>query len=199
MNLPSERDQLNLHYEECLRLHDCWLWFLVLGIAITLVGAAAIGAAFITSLATILVFGILLLVGGVVQIVNAFLARSWRAFFLHLLVGALHLIVGGVMVEEPLRALKALTLMLAVSFLIGGAARMTYAAMQSFSGRGWVLLNGLITFLLGIAIWRGCPESSETIIGLFVGIDLVFSGWSWIMLGLAVKAAAPAPVAPPKP
>lgn len=191
MNLQQEHDRLNPQYEECLRLHDCWLWFLVLGIAIMLVGVAAIGAAFIATLTTVFVFGILLIVGGVVQIVNAFLARTWQAFFVHLLVGVLHLIVGGIMVEHPLRAAEGLTLMIAVAFLISGAARLIYGAVNSFAGRGWVMLNGLITVLLGIAIWRQWPESGLWVIGLFIGIDLVFSGWSWVMLGLAVKAVPP--------
>jgi uncharacterized membrane protein HdeD (DUF308 family) len=54
-----------------------------------------------------------------------------------------------------------------------------------------MLLNGLVTLLLGISIWRQWPESSLWVIGLFIGIDLIFAGWSWIMLALAVKSVAP--------
>jgi uncharacterized membrane protein HdeD (DUF308 family) len=64
---------------------------------------------------------------------------------------------------------------------------LVFALAHSFEGRSWVLLNGFITLLLGISIWRQWPESSVWVIGLFVGIELVFSGWSWIMLGLAVR------------
>jgi uncharacterized membrane protein HdeD (DUF308 family) len=191
MDLQREHDRLNPNYEECLRLHHCWLWFLLLGIAIALVGVGAIGAAFIATLTTVLVFGILLIVGGVVQIVNAFLARTWRGFFVYTLVGVLHLIVGGIMIEQPLRAAEALTLMIAVAFLVGGAAQLIYGVTQSFAGRSWVILNGFIALLLGISIWKQWPESGLWVIGLFIGIDLVFSGWSWVMLGLAVKGAAP--------
>jgi uncharacterized membrane protein HdeD (DUF308 family) len=195
MLTQNERDQLNPHAEECLRLHDCWAWFLVLGIIVMVVGFAAVGASFIASLATVLVFGALLLVGGVVQVVNAFLARAWRAFFLHLMVGLLQIIVGGLMIEHPLRAAEGLTLMLAAAFLLSGAVRLVHAAVHSFPGRGWTLLNGFITLALGAMIWRQWPESSFWVIGLFIGIDLVFSGWSWVMLGLVVKAAGPAGVA----
>jgi uncharacterized membrane protein HdeD (DUF308 family) len=191
VELPS--NSLNLKTEECLRLHKCWAWFLVLGVVVMAVGAMAIGAAFIATLTTVLVFGILLLAGGVVQIVNAFLARSWRGFFVHLLVGAIHLIVGGLMLEYPLRVAAGLTVLLAVGLLVGGICRIVFALTEDFSGRGWVLANGIITLLLGIAIWRQWPESSLWVIGLFVGIDLLFSGWSWVMLGLIVKASGPAP------
>src|SRR5438067_2777611 len=101
MSLQSQADPLNPRYQECLRLHECWAWFLALGVVLMVVGVLAIGAAFITTLATVLVFGILLIVGGVVQVVNAFLARSWGGFFLHLLAGVLQLVLGGLMVEHP--------------------------------------------------------------------------------------------------
>jgi uncharacterized membrane protein HdeD (DUF308 family) len=190
MDLQHKRDELNPHYEECLRLSHCWLWFLILGIATVALGVAAIGSAFIATLTAVKVFGIFLSIAGVVQIVNAFLARTWKAFFLHVLIGILHLIVGEIMIEHPLMAAEALTLMLTVAFLVGGACRLVYGATQSFSGRGWVLVNGLVTLLLGISIWRQWPESSLWVIGLFIGVDLVFSGWSWVMLGLAVKPGA---------
>jgi uncharacterized membrane protein HdeD (DUF308 family) len=191
MSLQHQADQLNPRYEECLRLQKCWVWFIALGVILMVVGFIALGAAFLTTLTSVLVFGILLLAGGVVQIVNAFLARSWRGFFLHLLAGILHLIIGGLMVERPLRAAEVLTLMLAVAFLVGGVVRLVYALLENFAGRGWVLLSGFINLLLGIAIWRQWPESSYWVIGMFIGIDLIFNGWSWVMLGTIVKSVTP--------
>jgi uncharacterized membrane protein HdeD (DUF308 family) len=188
-----QREQLSPKMEERLRLHRCWIWFLVLGAIIMAVGAMAIGAAFVTTFTTIFVFGILLLAGGVVQIVNAFVGRSWRGFFVHLLVGTIHLIVGGLMLEYPLEVARGLTALLAAGLLVGGFCRIVFALTEDFSGRGWVLVNGIITLVLGIGIWRQWPESSLWVIGLFVGIDLLFSGWSWVMLGLLVKGAGPAP------
>jgi uncharacterized membrane protein HdeD (DUF308 family) len=95
------------------------------------------------------------------------------------------------MVERPLRAAEALTLMLAVAFLVGGVVRLVYALMENFSGRGWVIVSGLINVLLGVLIWRQWPESSYWVIGMFIGIDLIFNGWSWVMLGMIVKSPAP--------
>jgi uncharacterized membrane protein HdeD (DUF308 family) len=189
--MELQRNPYNAKAEECLRLHHCWAWFLALGVAVMAIGALAIGAAFIATFTTIFVFGILLLAGGVVQLVNAFLARSWRGFFVQLLVAAIHLVVGTLMLEYPVQAAEALTFLLAVGLLVGGISRIAFALLEDFSGRGWVLANGIITLLLGIAIWRQWPESSLWVIGLFVGIDLLFSGWSWVMLGLIVKGAAP--------
>jgi uncharacterized membrane protein HdeD (DUF308 family) len=192
MNLQEELNQINPRYEEYLRLRKLWVCFVSLGIVLMVVGALAIGAAFITTLTSVVVFGILLLSGGVVQLVNAFLARTWKGFFIHLLAGLLYLVVGGLMVEHPVQAAEGLTLMLAAAFLLGGAMRVIYTLMQPFAGRGWVIMNGFISVLLGISIWRQWPESSLWVIGLFIGIDLVFNGWLWVMLGLMVKSPAPA-------
>jgi len=195
MTTQPHPDPLNKKVEECLGLHKWWPWFLVLGTALVIVGIMAIGAALITTLATVVVFGCLLLAGGVVEVVNAFLAHCWRGFFLHLLVGVLHLVVGGLMIENPLRAAEALTLMLAVVFLVEGVYRVVVALTEQFAGWGWVALNGGISFLLGLAIWRHWPDAGLWVIGVFVGIDLIFNGWSWVMLGLTVKASGPG--APP--
>jgi uncharacterized membrane protein HdeD (DUF308 family) len=196
MELLPRADQLNPRYEECLRMHHRWGWFLALGIVLIVVGFLAVGAAVIATFTTMLVFGILLMAGGVVQIVNAFLARSWGGFFLHILLGVLHLVVGELMIEHPLVAAEGLTILLAAAFLVGGTLRIIHALRDRFADWGWVLINGMITLLLGIMIWRQWPESSLWVIGLFVGIDLIFSGWSWVMLAMIVKAAAPRAPAP---
>src|SRR5262249_8079248 len=120
------------------------------------------------------------------------LDRNWQGFVLHLLAGVLYLIVGGLMVEHPLGAAAGITLMLAAIFIVGGVLRIVISVTQRFTGWLWVLANGIITLLLGVPIWRQWPESSLWVIGLFVGIDLILAGWSWVMVGLAVKGPPPA-------
>lgn len=185
-----EHDQPHPHFDLNPNVRRHWPWFLALGLAVLALGVGAIVYTFAATLTTVIAFGILLVVGGVVQVVNAFLARRWRGFFLFALVGVLHLIVGGVMIDHPLRAAEALTAVLAVGFLIAGSARLIFAAANSFDGRGWVLVNGLVVLLMGVSIWRGWPESSLWVIGLFVGIDLVCCGWSWLTIGLAARSVA---------
>lgn len=180
------------HGEELQRLHRCGGWLVALGAAVMAAGIGAVAFSFAATLTTVLVFGIVLIVAGTAQVINAFLVRSWRGFFVYALVGVLHVLVGGFMAEHPLRAAAVLTLVLAVAFVVGGAARLLYAATHPAPGRGWLLINGLVTLMLGLSIWQGWPEASLWVIGLLVGIDLAFSGWAWVMLGLAVKAAGPA-------
>jgi uncharacterized membrane protein HdeD (DUF308 family) len=201
MSTQTPTDPLNPRIEECMRLSHCSGWFLVLGILLIVVGVIAVGSAFITAIASILFFGILLMISGGVQVINAFMGRSWRGFFLHLLAGLLELIVGWLMIEQPLHFAAAVTLFLAVAFVVGGVMRIIVALRDRFADWEWVLLNGVISLVLGIAIWRRWPEDSIWVIGLFVGIDIIFSGWSWVMLGLMVKAPGPkpAPAAPVAP
>jgi len=171
-------------------LKSRWVWFVVLGTGIILAGLWAIAYSVLATLTTVLLIGILLVVGGAIHVIGAVLGRGWQGFFIHALMGVLYVLVGMLMVEHPVRAAAVLTLVLAVAYTVGGAARLLYAATHSFKGRGWVLLNGAITLLLGVSIWQGWPEASLWVIGLFVGIELVFSGWSLVVLGLAVKADA---------
>jgi len=87
-------------------------------------------------------------------------------------------------------------LVLAAAFMVGGLFRIVSAAADRFHGWGWVLLNGVITLVLGVMIWREWPESALRVIGLFVGIDMLFAGWSWIMMALAVRSVPAQPSSP---
>jgi uncharacterized membrane protein HdeD (DUF308 family) len=159
-----------------------------MGIALMFLGAAAIGSSFIATLATALVFGILLLTSALFQVVTALWGRSWRGFFLHLLAGVLYLITGLFMIENPLVAAMGLTLLVAACLLVGGILRIVLSVIERFDGWGWAFLNGIVSLLLGTAIWRQWPLSGLWVIGLFVGIEILFSGLSWVMLGLAVRS-----------
>ena len=161
-------------------------WLIALGIALIVLGLLALGSEF-TAYAVAWVFGILLIASGGVEIAAAFSARLWSGFFLHLLFGILYFVVGVLMINHPGVGVDALALMLAASFLVGGLLRIVVALTHRFSSWGWVLLNGIVTFLLGVMIWRRWPEDSEWFIGLIVGIELIFAGWSWVALALAAR------------
>ena len=177
--------------QELQELRSRMGWFLALGIILMLVGAAAIGAAFITTLAVTLTFGILLIVGGALEFFVAFFARRWSGFFVHLLMSLFYLVVGFLMVQNPVKGAAALTLMMAAIFLVGGLLRIVYGIAYRFNGRGWLIATGVVAFLLGLLIWLQWPESATWVIGLFVGIDVFFIGASWVMLAVAIRQAIP--------
>jgi uncharacterized membrane protein HdeD (DUF308 family) len=163
-----------------------WGWFLVLGIALIVTGTVAIVAAEIAAIASIFLFGWIVLIGGVFEAVTAFWARHWSGFFLQLLVGFLYAVVGLLILGNPVAAAAGLTLLLAVLFLTGGIFRLVSAISMHYPNWGWAVLDGLISVALGLMIWTGVPEASLLVIGTFVGIALLFRGWAWVMFALAV-------------
>jgi len=173
---------------ERAKLHEVWLLFFISVIALLVLGVSAIGSSLIATFATVMVFGVLLLIGSIFQVVSAFWARGWRGFVAHFLVGVLYLMAGVFMVDHPLRAAEGLTLLIAICLTAGGIMRIALSLLNRFEGWGWVLFSGLISFVLGVSIWRQWPVSGLWVIGLFLGIEMVMSGWSWIMLGLAVRS-----------
>src|SRR5262249_17738191 len=170
-----------------------WWLYIALGALSVVVGFLAISSKFITTLLSVRVFGWLLLIAGISEVVHAIMVRRMRAFALHLLAAALYLLTGLFMLEDPVRAAAVLTLLLAASFLVGGFLRVVFSFVMRFPGWSWVLLHGVVDALLGFLIWNGWPESSLWVIGLFVGIDLIFHGVGWVMLGLGVRAYHVAP------
>jgi uncharacterized membrane protein HdeD (DUF308 family) len=170
------------------RLRSKWGWFLVLGILLILAGAVAISRPAISTLTVVELIGYLLLFGGGVEIASGIWAGSWGGFFLHLLCGLLYLFLGAFVIERPLENALIYTYILAIFFVASGLVRMVMSLAHRFHGWGWMFFSGLITFALGIMIWRQWPEAALWVIGTFVGIDLIFVGWSWVMLGAAMKS-----------
>jgi uncharacterized membrane protein HdeD (DUF308 family) len=178
---------------ERTELHKHWLLFFVLGLVSVIVGFLAISSSFVVTMASVFVFGVLLLIAGATEVIHAVMVRNLKGFALHLLAAAMYLFAGLFMLEDPIRAAAVVTLLIAASFLVGGTLRIIFAIAVQFHAWPWVVLNGLVDLILGVMIWREWPESSLWVIGLFVGIDLFLHGWSWMMLALSVRTL---PVAP---
>jgi uncharacterized membrane protein HdeD (DUF308 family) len=170
-------------------LRKLWFLMLILGVALIVVGMVAISATWIAGLATVVVLGSLFLCGGAFEVINAFCARCWRGFGLHMLAGILYAVLGLLMVTWPGQAATVFTLMIAAGLFLGGLFRIVASIIGRFHGWGWSLLNGVITLVLGALIWREWPESAYWVIGLFVGIDMVFAGMSWVMTALTARTA----------
>jgi uncharacterized membrane protein HdeD (DUF308 family) len=164
-----------------------WIWFVALGVVLVLLGAVAVGWAFLATIASVIFLGWLMLAGGILQAVHAFSNRRWGGFFLELLAGVLYVVVGVMMILNPAAGALALTLLIAAFLIVGGAFRIAAGLSARFHHQGWLVLHGAINVLLGILIWTQWPVSGLWVIGLFVGIDMIFNGWALIMLGIAAK------------
>ncbi len=187
MKAPATLGTSGMDVDPSERLREVWPFLTAMGVVLMFVGAAAMASSFVASLATVLVLGLLMLLGAILQVVTAIWARSWKGFFLHLLAGALYLIAGVFLIQNPLEGAVGLTLLVAVCLLITGGLRIILSVLERFDGWGWTLLNGVVSVLLGAAIWRQWPLSGLWVIGLFVGIEMLLSGVSWLVLGLTVR------------
>ena len=174
--------------EETTRIRKQWGWFLAFGIVQIIVGVLAVGFAFSATIASVVMLGVLLLIAAGAQLAAAILARNWGGFALFLLLGVLYAVGGLLTLERPLLAAEGLTLMLAACFLVGGTSRVIIALVERFPSWGWVLFNGVITVLLGIAIWEQWPASGLWVLGMFVGVDLIVNGATWSALAAGVRS-----------
>jgi uncharacterized membrane protein HdeD (DUF308 family) len=175
-------------HDEREHLRRLWWLFLALGLVSIFVGFLAISATWVATLASVFVFGVLLLVAGVTEVIHAVMVRNLKGFALHLLAAALYLFVGLFLLEDTVRAAAVLTLILGAGFLVGGVLRILFSLVVQFAGWPWVALNGAVNLLLGWIILSGWPESKLWAIGLLVGIDLLFHGWSWVILAISVRS-----------
>jgi uncharacterized membrane protein HdeD (DUF308 family) len=168
-------------------LRRSWGWYVALGIALVILGTIALGRTFLMTVASVLFFGWLLIIGGVMESVHAFWRKKWIGFVVDFLLGILYVVVGFMVVANPGASAVALTLLIAMVLIFRGIFRFVAALAVRPPSWGWSLLSGLVGVLLGILIWRQWPLSGLWVIGLFVGIEMIFSGWSLLMLGLAAK------------
>jgi uncharacterized membrane protein HdeD (DUF308 family) len=165
-----------------------WGWIVALGVVYVVAGIIALGSVVLATVATVFVVGIMMLIAGVAEVFNAFQIKTWGKFLLWLLLGALYILAGLVTFENPLLAAAILTLVLGASLVASGIMRIVLAfGMQQATPWIGVALSGLITLLLGLIILAHWPVSSLYILGLFLGIDLIVAGVSWIGIGVGLK------------
>jgi uncharacterized membrane protein HdeD (DUF308 family) len=171
-------------------LQKNWGWLLAMGIISVVLGTIGLGMTFALTLASILFFGVLILVDGGLQFFQAFKCKGWKGVSWHVIIALLYVVAGIAIVKNPLFASAVLTLVLAWTIIAVGIVRSVIAFQHRGTG-GWVwaLLGGIVSILLGIMILAEWPVSGMWIIGLFVAIELIFNGWSQIMLALAAKHA----------
>jgi len=173
-------------------LRSKWGWIVGFGVFTTLAGLIALGSGVYFATATaVLIIGFMMLMAGVVEIVAAFNAREWSQRILWGLLGLLYVFAGFVCIQNPFQAATWLTLMLGVALIVGGLLRI-FLAMQMKQGTpwGWVVLSGIVSFLLGVVIVAKWPVSSAYALGIFLGVDLLFVGTGWISMGLALRRHA---------
>jgi uncharacterized membrane protein HdeD (DUF308 family) len=167
-----------------------WGWFLALGILLVIIGMAAIAFPFLSTIAAKIAIGWIFLVAGVVEVFHAFYVQRWAGFFWNLLIGLLYILAGVWLAFFPLTGILTLTVVIAALFFVEGVMEFIMGfRMRPHEGWGWVVLSGLVAIAAGLLIALSLPASAVWALGLLAGINLLFSGWSFIYLALSGKRA----------
>jgi len=169
-------------------IRSSWGWFLVLGILSIILGLGCIAFNVTATFATVLVFGWVLLISGIVALVEAFRTGTWRGFFLYLLSAVFRGVTGYMLIRYPLMGAETLTLVLASFFIVGGIFRAIGSAVAKFPRWGWAVFAGAVSAILGVMLLAQMPISGLWFIGFAIGVDLIATGIAEIGFATAIHS-----------
>jgi len=165
-----------------------WVWFLVLGILLMILGAVCIVKAQTATTFSILALGWVLAISGVFWLISAFRVITVPVFFMHLLNAIIGGGVGYLLIRHPNAGAEGVTMVLAVLFIVGGLFRITGASVIQFPWWGWTVFAGLVSVGLGVYLMATWATASTIFIGIVIGVDLIFSGSALIAFAAAIHS-----------
>jgi uncharacterized membrane protein HdeD (DUF308 family) len=169
-------------------IHKATTWSLVLSLLMIAAGVLAIFAPGIAGVAVTLLFGWLLIVSGVLHLGFAWRAGHASAVVGEILLGILYGGIGFYLIARPVAGLESLTLAIAIYLVLESVLEFVLAfQLRPVSGSGWLLVDGIITLALAALIGSGWPTSSVWAVGTLVGVSMLFSGITRLMLSVAVR------------
>ena len=163
-----------------------WGWFFAWGVMLIVLGVLSIGFSALTTLTSVVLLGVTIFLSGLIVIIDTMSMwwGKWSIFFPHLIIGILYTITGMMLIANPAAGSVSLTLLLAFFYMSLGILRVFYSLSLQLPKWRWSFFNGAMTFLIGALILNKWPDSSLYIIGLFIGTELLFTGWNYIILAL---------------
>ena len=169
------------------QLHADRKWYLLLGVLLVIFGLMLLAALPFATLSAVLLFGVLMMLGGILHFVAAFMVFKGGTRWLWALFGVLYLVAGYFAFTTPVITAVVLTSFLAVALIIAGIIRSVNAfILRPISGWGWVLFSGILTLLTGVLILSS-PDSPFWVLGMFLAIDILFQGINYLTFASAIK------------
>lgn len=163
-------------------------WSIAISILLIVVGFIALIHPGISGLGMTLFVGWLLIISGIFHLIYAWKVHTAGRIIWEILVGIVYVVAGFYLIRHPVQGLVTLTLVLAFYLFFEGIFELILAfQLRPIPGWGWTLFDGIITIILGFMIWRTWPYSTVWAIGTLVGISMLFSGFSRLMLSMAAK------------
>lgn len=165
-----------------------WGWFFVSGIVLMVLGALCIVKDQTATTFSILALGWVLAISAVVWLVNSFQAWTWGGFLVYALNALIRGVTGYLLIRHPDAGASAVTMVLAVLFIVGGIFRVVGASAIQFPRWGWTAFSGVVSAILGISLLVLWPTASTYFVGLAIGIDLVLDGAALLGFAAAIHS-----------
>lgn len=166
-----------------------WGWPIALGSILAILGIVAIWNANAATTIYVRFLGLLILISAVAVLGFSFtLAGLWTEFFVHVLWAALLGVVGAIMLSRPAVGAEAITLVVAVYFLISGLLTIGFALSARVDNLWIYVAEGLINGGLGLLLLIGWPITGMWAIGTFIGVDMFLKGCAIVAMGLSLRA-----------
>jgi uncharacterized membrane protein HdeD (DUF308 family) len=169
-----------------------WGWLLFMGIALVILGTIGLYMSGMLTLASVLYFGVLILAGGVLMLIDAFQAEGWKAKIWEILIALIYVAAGIMMIANPGASAIWFTMFIAAFLLASGVSRIIMGFQLRKEVSGWILtvIGGIASIILALMIFSEWPVSGIWVIGLFVAIELILQGISMISIAMAAKASS---------
>jgi uncharacterized membrane protein HdeD (DUF308 family) len=191
MTLPNDFEKMQSEMSAAVKAH--WKAFLFEGILLAVLGLAAMILPTFASLAVTIFLGWMFLISGIGGLIVTYWARNMPGFWWSLISAALAVLAGGILLARPMQGVLTLTIVVGAYFLAEGVASIMYALehRRELTGRwSWILVAGLMDILIAFIVIAGLPGSAEWVLGLLVGINLLFGGATLIGMALAARNSA---------
>jgi uncharacterized membrane protein HdeD (DUF308 family) len=167
-----------------------WGWLLGLGIILLVLGLIGLGMEIALTIVSMYFFSALLLISGFSHLADAFKYKKWKGAVWQILIALLYLVGASVVLYDPLLASTIITGLLAWVLIIIGVSRIALSfSVRDTNGWGWILFSGITSLILGILILLQWPISGLWVIGMFIAIDMIVSGWTYIFIAISLRAA----------
>jgi len=170
------------------KLRHRWGWIVFFGIVVALFGLAALTLVVSATIASVYMIAIFMILSGGAEIGIGITAGDWTHRFLWVIAGLFYIVAGSFALAQPFVAAAVFTLMLGLVMMTTGLMRIYLGSKLGKSMRGLVMLGGAVTFLVGVLVVIGWPTNSFFILGILLGLDLLFWGSGWIAFGLKLRS-----------
>lgn len=164
-------------------------WLIAISVLLIIVGITAIVSPIVTAIVAVTWIAAFITIAGIALLVHAFQSRHEGGFIWKLLLGLLYVTTGILLVLYPLQGVLTLTVLIGAFLVVEGIFEIILATqLRSTANWVWMLLNGILTLILGIIIWSQSPLNAVSLVGTLVGVSILFSGVSRLMLAIAMRS-----------